>query len=135
MPDDGFFNRPVLQLQEAKDEFSIGNINFQCFEQDHGFSSTLGLRFAAVGYSTDVVRLNETAFDILDGIELFIIGCLREHPHPTHVDLPTVLSWIMRIGPKRTIITHMNDTLDYGDVKMKVPPSVEPAYDGLVISK
>ena len=69
-------------------------------EQDHGFSKTLGLRFGKVGYSTDVVRLDETAFDILAGVELFIVGCLREEPHPTHVDLPTVLTWIERINPK-----------------------------------
>ena len=134
VPDHGYFNRPVLEWQEAKDEFSIGSIGFRCFEQDHGFSNTLGLRFGNVGYSTDVVRLDEIAFEILDGIELFIVGCLREDPHPTHADLPTALSWIERINPKRAVITHMNHMLDYNDVKTKVPAGVEPAYDGLILS-
>ena len=134
VPDHGYFNRPVLQWQEAKDEFSIGNISFRCFKQDHGFSNTLGLRFGNVGYSTDVVRLDEMAFEILDGIEVFIVGCLREDPHPTHVDLPTALSWIERINPKRAIITHMNHMLDYNYVKTTVPAGVEPAYDGLILS-
>ena len=70
----------------------------------------------------------------LDGIELFIVGCLREDPHPTHVDLPTALSWIERINPKRAVITHMNHTLDYDDLKLELPESVEPAYDGLALS-
>ena len=55
-------------------------------------------------------------------------------PHPTHVDLPTALSWIDRINPKRAVITHMNHTLDYDDLKLKLPESVEPAYDGLALS-
>jgi len=133
LPDHGYFNRPVLEWQEAGSGFSVGGIDFQCFEQDHGFSKTLGLRFGAIGYSTDVVRLDDAAFELLDGIELFIVGCLREEPHPTHVDLPTALSWIERIGPKRAVITHMNHMLDFEYVSSKVPVGVEPAYDGLTL--
>ena len=133
VPDHGYFNRPVLEWREAENGFSIGDLDFQCFEQDHGFSKTLGLRFGNVGYSTDVVRLDETAFEILAGVELFIVGCLREEPHPTHVNLPTVLTWIERIKPKRSVITHMNHMLDYEYVRARVPTGVVPAYDGLTL--
>ena len=62
------------------------------FVQDHGFSTTLGLRIGGFAYSTDVTELDDDAFAALAGVELWIVDCLRREPHPTHSHLAKTLS-------------------------------------------
>jgi phosphoribosyl 1,2-cyclic phosphate phosphodiesterase len=44
------------------------------------------------------------------------------------------LAWIERVQPRRGILTHMHSDLDYDALRAVLPPSVEPAYDGLTIA-
>jgi phosphoribosyl 1,2-cyclic phosphate phosphodiesterase len=96
-------------------------------------STTLGLRIGDFAYSTDVTELDEAAFAALRGIELWVVDCLRREPHPTHSHLAKTLSWIARVGPRRAVLTHMDQSLDYRELSAELPPGVEPGLDGLVI--
>ena len=60
-PDVTFYYKPVLQKNviAAGQTFKIGDIDIKTFDQDHGYSRTLGFRFGAFAYSTDVVNLPE----------------------------------------------------------------------------
>jgi len=44
-----------------------------------------------------------------------------------------VLKWVERLQPKRTILTHMGPSMDYGWLRENLPPGIEAAYDGLVL--
>ena len=101
--------------------------------QDHGFSATLGFRIGGFAYSTDVTELDDNAFAALEGIELWIVDCLRREPHPTHSHLAKTLSWIARVRPRHAVLTHMDQSLDYRELCAELPNGVEPGYDGLVI--
>ena len=103
------------------------------FAQDHGFSTTLGLRIGAFAYSTDVTELDEAAFAAIEGVELWIVDCLRREPHPTHSHLAKTLSWIARVRPRRAVLTHMDQSLDYRELERRIAAGVEPGRDGLVI--
>ena len=48
-------------------------------------------------------ELDDNAFAALDGVELWIVDCLRREPHPTHSHLAKTLSWIARVrsAPRR----------------------------------
>lgn len=132
-PGDSIY-RPVLAARQVDGPFSVGEVPVLPFLQDHGYSRTLGFRFGRFAYSTDVVRLDESAFAALEGIEVWIVDCTRvEPPHPVHAHLPLTLSWIERVRPKRAYFTHMNQSMDYDTLRRILPPGVEPAYDGLVI--
>jgi len=112
----------------------LGAIDVVPFEQDHGFGfKTLGFRFGAMAYSTDVAELDEAAFMALEGVETWIVDCLRYEPHPTHSHFERTMGWIERVRPKRAVLTHMNQALDYEELRGRCPPGVEPGYDGLVI--
>jgi phosphoribosyl 1,2-cyclic phosphate phosphodiesterase len=50
----------------------------------------------------------------------------------THSHLEKTLQWIARVKPKRAILTHMDESLDYETLKRELPVGVEPGYDGLV---
>ncbi len=128
-----FIYRPLLEPHEITGSFSIGGIEVIPFDQDHGYSRTLGLRFGPVAYSTDVVEIPEDSFAALKGIELWIIGCLVDYPHATHAHVAKALEWIDRIKPRQAVLTHMGTRLDYDSLCKSLPPSVIPAHDGLVI--
>ena len=127
------YYKPMLVPSVIDGPFRVGSIEVVPFVQDHGYSQTLGFRFGPFAYSTDVVRLDDTAFEILAGIDVWIVDCLRKEPHPTHSHLAQTLEWINRVRPKRAILTHMSEQVDYGDLRRILPDGVEPGYDGLVI--
>ena len=103
------------------------------FAQDHGYVASLGFRIGRLGYSTDVTGLDDDAFAALAGIELWIVDCMRREPHPTHSHLAKTLAWIERVKPRRAVLTHMDQSLDYRELQAELPAGVEPGYDGLAI--
>lgn len=125
--------RPFLTAHEVQGPFTIGNVHVTPFDQDHGFSTTLGYRFEKVAYSTDVVSLDEKAFKALEGVEVWIVDCIDREPRVSHSHLANTLAWIERVKPKQAFLTHMNLYLDYESLARELPPGVMPAYDGLVI--
>ncbi|CAK0779784.1 phosphoribosyl 1,2-cyclic phosphate phosphodiesterase [Azospirillaceae bacterium] len=125
--------RPVLTPHLIDGPFSVGAIDVVPFAQDHGYSTTLGFRFGAFAYSTDVWQLDRTAFSILEGVEVWVVDCVREDPHPVHSHLEQSLEWIARVKPRQAFLTHMNQTMDYDTLCRQLPCGVAPAYDGLVI--
>jgi len=129
----GRYYRPTLVPHEITGPFEIRGIPIVPFVQDHGFITTLGLRIGGFAYSTDVTELDADAFAALAGVELWIVDCLRREPHPTHSHLAKTLSWIARVGPRRAVLTHMDQSLDYRELSAELPCGVEPGQDGLVI--
>lgn len=129
------FYRPVLDACEiaAGEGFTIAGLNFSTFDQDHHVMPTLGLRAGNFAYSTDVVRLSDAAFEALEGIDTWLVGCFQRAPHMTHAHLDLVLEWRARLKVRRTVLTHMGIDLDYAWLCTHVQAGVEVGYDGMVI--
>jgi phosphoribosyl 1,2-cyclic phosphate phosphodiesterase len=125
--------RPALAAQEIDGPFSVAGIPVVPFTQSHGFSETLGFRIGAAAYSTDVVELDDDAFAALAGVEFWVVDCLRREPHPTHAHLAKVLAWIERLRPRRAVLTHMDQSLDYRELSAELPDGVQPGHDGLTV--
>ena len=127
--------RPVLVPVAIEGPFTIKGMQIVPFIQDHGLGgATLGFRFGSVAYSTDFVELPERSFKALEGVGTWIVDCLRLAPHQTHAHLDKVLDLIERVRPARAVLTHMNQSMDYDVLAGRLPPGVEPAYDGMVIA-
>ena len=60
-------------------------------------------------------------------------GCARYQPHPSHFSVDDALAWIERIKPARAILTNLHSDLDYDALRTRLPPNVEPGFDGLTI--
>ena len=125
--------RPALAAQEIDGPFTAAGLPIVPFTQSHGFSQTLGFRIGPVGYSTDVVELDDDAFAALAGVELWVVDCLRREPHPTHAHLAKVLAWIERLKPRRAVLTHMDQSLDYRELSAELPEGLQPGHDGLTV--
>lgn len=123
----------IFQPHVVEGTFWIDKIPIVAFSQDHGYSTTLGYRFGKFAYSTDVKNLSNAALKVLEGVEVWIVDCLSYKPSETHSYLEKTLEWIKHVNPKRAILTHMNQSLDYETLCKTLPPGVEPAYDGLEI--
>jgi phosphoribosyl 1,2-cyclic phosphate phosphodiesterase len=130
---EGPYYKPTLVPHEILGPFVAAGIPVVPFAQDHGYSTTLGFRIGGLAYSTDVTELDDEAFIVLGGIELWVVDCLRREPHPTHSHLAKTLAWIARLRPHRAVLTHMDQSLDYRELAAELPPGVEPGRDGLVI--
>ncbi len=130
----GELYRPILDGRPFTGPFSVGKLDVVPFEQDHGICPSTGFRFGRFAYSTDVVALDDAAFEALAGIELWIVDCLRDgNEHPTHANLDTTLGWIKRLGVPHAVLTHMNHQADYEKRRALRPEGVEPGYDGMVL--
>jgi phosphoribosyl 1,2-cyclic phosphate phosphodiesterase len=101
--------------------------------QEHGDIPSLGFRFGALAYSCDLSGLPEPSVAALAGTEIWIVDALRYRPHPSHFSVEDALAWIGRINPARAILTNLHSDLDYDELQTRLPPHVEPAFDGLTI--
>jgi len=128
----GHLYKPFLEARVVSGPFELCGLTVTPFEQEHGFGTkSTGYRVGPMAYSTDVVELPEAAFEILEGLDLWIVDCLRFEPHATHANFEKAIGWIERLKPKHAILTHLNHQIDYDAVNEKCPPGVEPGYDGL----
>jgi len=132
---------PILAMNriEAAAAFAIvgagGPVDIAPFVQDHGPScATMGFRFGSLAYSCDVSGLDDRSASTLEGLDVWIVDALRREPHPSHFSVRESLAWIERLKPRRAILTHMDYSLDYATLRSELPPNVEPAYDGMVIT-
>ena len=132
-PGENFFRPWLIANPIGTEHFRVGNVSIRAFPQSHGFSTTLGYRIGDVAYSTDVFDFSEETFAQLTGLSLWVVGALQELPHPTHAHLDKVLGWIERLKPRRSVITHMSNAMDYETLTFKLPVGVTPAFDGMHI--
>jgi len=130
----GFF-RPVLAptVVVPGETVRLLGMAVRIFDQDHGFSHTLGLRIGGFGYSTDVVNLDEAAFAALEGVDTWVVDCFQRAPHNSHAWLDRTLSWAARVAARRTVLTHMGPDLDWAWLARTLPAGVEAGFDGQVL--
>jgi len=128
--------RPFLRPVEIETgiSFTIDRLSILPFEQDHGFGTySTGYRIGDMAYSTDVVDLSDKSKQSLFGLKLWVVDCLRWEPHITHAHFDKALNWIAELNTERAILTHLNQSMDYEEVRSQCPDGIEPGYDGLII--
>lgn len=107
-----------------------GAVTVTTFEQAHGPIRSVGYRIGGFAYSSDVSGLDEAAIAAVRGCDVWVVDALRWTPHPTHANVETALGWIARARVRRAALTNLHIDLDYNDLAEKLPPNVEPAFDG-----
>lgn len=129
----GWFSRPVLEARTVTPgvPFLAAGIPVLPILQDHGFGPSLGFRIGGFAYSTDALALDGAAFAALENLDLWVVGCFRRAPHPTHAHLERVAGWIRQLGPRRAFLTQMGDDLDYQATLAALPAGAAPGHDGL----
>ncbi|THD36598.1 MAG: MBL fold metallo-hydrolase [Sphingomonas sp.] len=128
---------PTVELEELPDRLTIGDIAIGVTDQPHGTIASAGLRFEAdggtIGYATDFNVMTVDMCTLYQGLDTWIVDVLRRKPHPSHPHLAEALPWIAQLAPRRTLLTHLDQSMDYATLLGELPPGVEPGYDGLEI--
>ncbi|MCH8030025.1 MAG: MBL fold metallo-hydrolase [Candidatus Dadabacteria bacterium] len=123
--------KPQLEIFVIEEEFEIGGVKIVPVEINHAQWIIIGYRIGDMAYLTDCSGIPEGSLEKLTGLEILIIGALRNDPHPAHFSVDQALDAIAAIGPKRAYFTHMGHELDYAELSRRLPKGVMPAYDGI----
>jgi phosphoribosyl 1,2-cyclic phosphate phosphodiesterase len=99
----------------------------------HGARSILGYRLGTFAYLTDCSGIPDASYALLAGVELLVIGALRDKPHPSHFTVSEAIDAATRIGASRVFFTHMNHDLGHVATCARLPAGIQLAYDGLVV--
>jgi phosphoribosyl 1,2-cyclic phosphate phosphodiesterase len=99
----------------------------------HGRLPVMAYRFNDFAYATDLSDIPPATMDLMQGLDVLVLDCLRFTFHPTHLWVERALEIVDALKPRRTFFTHMShDVLHERDSK-RLPPGVEFAYDGLEV--
>lgn len=130
--------RPTVAGELLPDRLTIGDIAVSVVDQPHGGITSAGLRFEhngkSIGYSTDFHEMTNDMCSLFTGLDLWIVDALREAPHPTHPNLASTLGWIEELRPKRAVLVHMDQSMDFATLAARLPAGVEPGHDGLELA-
>ena len=128
---------PTITAEPLPDRLTIGALSIGVTDQPHGNIKSAGLRFDAagksIGYATDFHTMTPAMRDLYTGLDLWVVDALRHAPHPAHPTVAAVLGWVEELRPRRTLLVHMDHSMDYASLCRSLPTGVEPGYDGMVI--
>ena len=94
----------------------------------------LGYRFGNIAYCTDMNFIPEEEFAKLQGLDHFIINCVKHGKHISHYSLEEAIEVAQRVGARHSWLTHLSHQLPcYEELASELPEGILPAYDGLVI--
>ena len=113
--------------------FSLLGEQFLPIRLEHGRFQVLGFRIGNLAYCTDVSRIPDESWPLLEGVETLILDALRYDPHPTHFNLEQALEVVERLKPARTYFTHLSHQFDHAQTESALPPGVLLAYDGMIL--
>ncbi len=100
----------------------------------HGPSDVFGYRIGPLAYLTDVKAVPAAEREALRGIDVLVLNALFHRAHPTHLSIPEAVETARDIGARRTYLTHLTHETGHAALLAELPPGIEPAYDGLVVT-
>lgn len=114
--------------------FTIGPHAIVPVPIQHAARTILGFRIGGFAYLTDCSAIADASYALLEGVELAVIGALRDRPHPSHFTVAEAIDAARRIGAPRVLFTHMCHDLGHADTCARLPEGIALAYDGLVVT-
>jgi|TARA_Y100001970_G_C14233875_1_gene860582 Metal-dependent hydrolases of the beta-lactamase superfamily I len=124
---------PFMEIKELKEKFCINKFNIQTFKHNHGVIDVQTYRINNFAYSTDIKKFYNNDIEKLKNLDLWVVGLLRENPHPSHGGIDEIMDFINYIKPKKTIFTHMTALIDECKINNTTPNNVFAGYDGMEI--
>ena len=127
---------PILSINNLKKKhvFLSNNekIELKAIHVKHGkIESIAYIINKKCAYISDVNKIYTKDINKFKNLKYFIIDCLRYAPHYSHFNLNDVFKIVNLIKPKKTILTNLNNDMDYNKLLKKLPKNIVPAYDGM----
>lgn len=116
--------------------FTINGVEIIPIRGRHFRLPVLGYRIGNIAYCTDMNHIPQEEFAKLQGLEHFVINCVRRGHHISHFSLEEAIETAQKVGARHSWLTHLSHQLPRQEVLEKeLPAGISPAYDGLVIGK
>lgn len=128
----------IVDLSTLEKVRVFAGFGVESMEMPHGPITTTAYRFDAdgksIGYATDFSELTNEMVDFFTDVDVLVTDCLRREPHPTHANLATALELSKRSNARRTVLSHLDKSMDYATLSQEVPDNVLVGYDGMQIT-
>ena len=129
------------QVKGVASPFTIGNDTFSFFLNPHGKITTLSFAHSKMAYIIDCQSIDRGQIEQLKErqLDLLLIDCARNVPHPTHLHLEKALDYAHMIGAKSCGLTHLGHDFEHNQLiedlkKRNFSAPIFPLYDGQVLT-
>jgi phosphoribosyl 1,2-cyclic phosphate phosphodiesterase len=126
--------RPHLVPRAIGGSFTIAGAAWTPLRLFHGELPVLGFRVGSIAYCTDVNRIPDETWPLLQDLDVFVIDGLQWKTHSTHFSLTEAIEAAKRVNAKQTYFTHIAHALAHEETNRQLPPNMQLAHDGLVVS-
>jgi len=135
----GQYGYPTIVTLDTLDRLRMfAGVGIAVCQMPHGPAQSTAFRFdyggRSAAYATDFSEITEEMVSLFRNVDVLISDCLRRDPHPTHANLGLALELAERCGARRTVLTHLDKSMDYATLSAEVPSGVEVGYDGMEIA-
>ena len=124
---------PRLDLRVIEEAVDIGGVTVTPVPLSHGHTTSLGYRIGRLAYLTDCSAIPDASYSLLEGLDTLVVGAPRHRPHPMHFTVEQAVAEARRIGPRRTVLTHIAHDLPHAETQAALPEGVNLAYDGMTL--
>jgi phosphoribosyl 1,2-cyclic phosphate phosphodiesterase len=126
--------RPHLNRRFIDGPFEIAGERWTPVPLLHGEMPVLGFRVGNVAYCTDVSKIPDASYPLLEDLDVLVLDALQRKKHTTHFSLEEAIAHAQRINAKRTFFTHIAHGLSHAQTNAELPPNIQLAHDGLKVS-
>ena len=121
--------RDIITIEPGK-PFEVLGEQVVPLRLEHGPSPVLGFRIGSLAYCTDVNRIPDESFALLEYLDVLVLDALQHKRHTTHFSIEQAMEVVERLKPKQTRFTHIAHALGHEATNATLPPNVRLAYDG-----
>ena len=126
--------RPNLVRRVIEGPFEIGGVRWTPVPLFHGDLPVLGFRVGRLAYCTDVSRIPEESFPVLENLDVLVLDALQYKKHVTHFSVEQAIEAARRIGAAQIYFTHIAHSLPHEITNRALPEGMRLAFDGQVVS-
>jgi phosphoribosyl 1,2-cyclic phosphate phosphodiesterase len=126
---------PKMRLNDIPEgRFEFRDIEIIPIRVYHRNLPIFGFRIGDFAYITDADSIPCDSMELLKGTKYLVINALRKEKHISHFNLDEALSYITRIEPEKSFLTHISHQMGrYSEVIKDLPSGISMAYDGLKV--
>jgi phosphoribosyl 1,2-cyclic phosphate phosphodiesterase len=125
--------RPHLVRRFIDGPFEIAGVRWTPIRLLHGDSPVLGFRVGDLAYCTDVSRIPDESYALLEGLDVLVLDGLQWKRHTTHFSLDEAIAAAQRIGARQTLFTHIAHGLGHAATNRLLPDTMRLACDGQTV--
>lgn len=126
--------KPEIELFPIESKQTIDGVPVEPLPVKHGNIGIYGYRIGRLAYISDVSHIPDDTLGLLDNLEVLVLDALRDKNHPTHFTIEQAIDTARKIDADRTYFTHMTHDHGHEALTERVPPTIQPAHDGLTLT-